>query len=184
MTGFACLFVVAEGSAGAAGAQGAGAAAGDRARAAGAEAGGRDAAVHAGAGAGAGAHPGAPRAHVHRGPGRAEAARGAPHPDGYPQGSRGLNCLLLFYKMILAWFSNASGRRRRDPHCCCNLSLSLSQEGWCDSQGTLEQVRVKLQKRQEGAIKRERAIAYAYSQQADGAAKCNVGIVDTLVVIL
>uniref|UniRef100_A0A804MYE2 DUF4005 domain-containing protein n=1 Tax=Zea mays TaxID=4577 RepID=A0A804MYE2_MAIZE len=159
------------GSAGAPGAQGAGAAPGDRARAAGAEAGGRDAAVHAGAGAGAGAHPGAPRAHVHRGPGRAEAARGAPHPDGYPQGSRGLNCLLLFYKMILAWFSNASGRRRTDPHCCCNLSLS--QEGWCDSQGTLEQVRVKLQKRQEGAIKRERAIAYAYSQQADGAAKCN-----------
>jgi len=58
------------------------------------------------------------------------------------------------------------------------------QEGWCDSQGTLEQVRVKLQKRQEGAIKRERAIAYAYSQQADGAAKCNVGIIDTLIVIL
>lgn len=58
------------------------------------------------------------------------------------------------------------------------------QEGWCDSQGTLEQVRVKLQKRQEGAIKRERAIAYAYSQQADGAAKCNVGIIDTLIVMI
>ncbi|KAG0536099.1 hypothetical protein BDA96_03G035500 [Sorghum bicolor] len=51
--------------------------------------------------------------------------------------------------------------------------LREAEEGWCDSQGTLEQVRVKLQKRQEGAIKRERAIAYAYSQQADGAAKCN-----------
>jgi hypothetical protein len=80
---------IGEGSAGAAGAQGAGAAAGDRPRAAGAEAGSGDAAMHAGAGTGAGAHPGAPRAHVHRGPGRAEAARGAPHPDGHPQGSRG-----------------------------------------------------------------------------------------------
>jgi hypothetical protein len=38
----------------------------------------------------------------------------------------------------------------------------------------LEEVRAKLQKRQEGAIKRERAIAYAYSQQLDGAVKCNV----------
>ncbi|TKW13961.1 hypothetical protein SEVIR_5G135300v4 [Setaria viridis] len=51
--------------------------------------------------------------------------------------------------------------------------LREAEEGWCDSQGTLEEVRVKLQKRQEGAIKRERAIAYSYSQQLDGAAKCN-----------
>ncbi|XP_062211450.1 protein IQ-DOMAIN 6-like isoform X2 [Phragmites australis] len=51
--------------------------------------------------------------------------------------------------------------------------LREAEEGWCDSQGTLEDVRVKLQKRQEGAMKRERAIAYAYSQQVDGAAKCN-----------
>ncbi|KAL6838711.1 hypothetical protein ACP4OV_031425 [Aristida adscensionis] len=50
--------------------------------------------------------------------------------------------------------------------------LREAEEGWCDSQGTLEEVRVKLQRRQEGAIKRERAIAYAYSQ-VDGAAKCN-----------
>jgi hypothetical protein len=77
------------GSSGAACAQGAGAAAGDRAGAAGAEAGGGDAAVHAGPGAGAGAHPGAPRADVHRGPGRAETARGAPDPDGHPSGRRG-----------------------------------------------------------------------------------------------
>uniref|UniRef100_A0A0A8YKU0 DUF4005 domain-containing protein n=1 Tax=Arundo donax TaxID=35708 RepID=A0A0A8YKU0_ARUDO len=51
--------------------------------------------------------------------------------------------------------------------------LREAEEGWCDSQGTLEEVRVKLQKRQEGAIKRERAIAYAYSQQVEGASKCN-----------
>jgi hypothetical protein len=58
--------------------------------------------------------------------------------------------------------------------CSSVLLLLLFQEGWCDSQGTLEDVRVKLQKRQEGAIKRERAIAYAYSQQIEGATKCNV----------
>ncbi|KAL5228675.1 hypothetical protein ABZP36_016940 [Zizania latifolia] len=51
--------------------------------------------------------------------------------------------------------------------------LREAEEGWCDSQGTLEDVRVKLQKRQEGAIKRERAIAYAYSQQIEGTTKCN-----------
>ncbi|KAL5999588.1 IQ-domain [Asimina triloba] len=40
-----------------------------------------------------------------------------------------------------------------------------AEEGWCDSQGTLEEVRAKLQMRQEGAMKRERAIAYSLSQQ-------------------
>ena len=39
------------------------------------------------------------------------------------------------------------------------------QEGWCDSQGTLEAIRARLQKRQEGVLKRERAIAYAMSQE-------------------
>ncbi|XP_010262062.1 PREDICTED: protein IQ-DOMAIN 1-like [Nelumbo nucifera] len=43
--------------------------------------------------------------------------------------------------------------------------LKQAEEGWCDSQGTLEEIRSKLQMRQEGAIKRERAIAYSLSQQ-------------------
>ncbi|XP_077210187.1 protein IQ-DOMAIN 6-like isoform X2 [Tasmannia lanceolata] len=43
--------------------------------------------------------------------------------------------------------------------------LKEAEEGWCDRQGTLEQVRAKLHMRQEGAIKRERAIAYSISQQ-------------------
>ncbi|KAK1312771.1 Protein IQ-DOMAIN 31 [Acorus calamus] len=43
--------------------------------------------------------------------------------------------------------------------------LKEVEEGWCDSRGTLEQVKAKLQMRQEGAIKRERAIAYSLSQQ-------------------
>ncbi|KAG8045971.1 hypothetical protein GUJ93_ZPchr0008g14151 [Zizania palustris] len=47
--------------------------------------------------------------------------------------------------------------------------LREAEEGWCGTQGTLEDVRVKLQKRQEGAIKRDRAIAYAYSQQIEAA---------------
>ncbi|XP_072995739.1 protein IQ-DOMAIN 6-like isoform X2 [Typha latifolia] len=40
-----------------------------------------------------------------------------------------------------------------------------AEEGWCDRQGTLGEVKAKLQMRQEGAIKRERAIAYSLSQQ-------------------
>jgi len=39
------------------------------------------------------------------------------------------------------------------------------QEGWCDSRGTLEDVKVKIQMRQEGAFKRERAIAYSLAQK-------------------
>ncbi|KAJ3702318.1 hypothetical protein LUZ61_006023 [Rhynchospora tenuis] len=43
--------------------------------------------------------------------------------------------------------------------------LREAEEGWCDSQGTVEEIRNKLQMRQQGAMKRERAIAYALSQQ-------------------
>ncbi|KAL0429908.1 UNVERIFIED_CONTAM: protein IQ-DOMAIN 31 [Sesamum radiatum] len=43
--------------------------------------------------------------------------------------------------------------------------VKLAESGWCDSRGTVEEVRSKLQMKQEGAIKRERAIAYALSQQ-------------------
>jgi len=39
------------------------------------------------------------------------------------------------------------------------------QEGWCDSRGTLEDVKAKIQMRQEGAFKRERAIAYSLAQK-------------------
>ncbi|CAI0447536.1 unnamed protein product [Linum tenue] len=39
------------------------------------------------------------------------------------------------------------------------------EEGWCDSIGSVEQIQAKLQKRQEAAAKRERAIAYAISHQ-------------------
>uniref|UniRef100_A0A1D1XIU6 Protein IQ-DOMAIN 1 n=1 Tax=Anthurium amnicola TaxID=1678845 RepID=A0A1D1XIU6_9ARAE len=43
--------------------------------------------------------------------------------------------------------------------------LKDAEDGWCDSQGTLEEIRTKLQMREEGAMKRERAIAYSLSQQ-------------------
>lgn len=39
------------------------------------------------------------------------------------------------------------------------------QEGWCDSKGTLEDIKAKLQMRHEGAFKRERAIAYSLAQK-------------------
>ncbi|WOL09127.1 hypothetical protein Cni_G17880 [Canna indica] len=42
--------------------------------------------------------------------------------------------------------------------------LKEAEEGWCDSPGTLEEVRTKLHKRRQGAAKRERVIAYALSQ--------------------
>ncbi|KAG0500494.1 hypothetical protein HPP92_000566 [Vanilla planifolia] len=43
--------------------------------------------------------------------------------------------------------------------------LKEAEEGWCDSQGTLHEVKEKLKMRKEGAIKRERAMAYSHSRQ-------------------
>ncbi|KAI5055868.1 hypothetical protein GOP47_0029389 [Adiantum capillus-veneris] len=43
--------------------------------------------------------------------------------------------------------------------------LRASEKGWCDSNGTLEEIQTKLQQKQEGAIKRDRAMAYAFSHQ-------------------
>jgi len=39
------------------------------------------------------------------------------------------------------------------------------QDGWCDIKGSLEDVKTKLQMRQEGAFKRERAIAYSLAHK-------------------
>lgn len=39
------------------------------------------------------------------------------------------------------------------------------QKGWCDSKGTVEDIKVKIQMKQEGAFKRERAIAYSLAQK-------------------
>ncbi|KAG6497384.1 protein IQ-DOMAIN 6-like isoform X2 [Zingiber officinale] len=43
--------------------------------------------------------------------------------------------------------------------------LKEAEGGWCDSPGTVEEVRAKLHMRRRGAFRRERAIAYALSQQ-------------------
>jgi len=43
--------------------------------------------------------------------------------------------------------------------------IHIAEEGWCDSIGSMEQIHAKLQQRQEAAIKRERAMAYALTHQ-------------------
>ncbi|MED6175614.1 IQ-domain [Stylosanthes scabra] len=45
-------------------------------------------------------------------------------------------------------------RNQADP-------IKEAEDGWCDLPGTAEEVKAKLQMRQEGAIKRERAMAYS-----------------------
>lgn len=40
-----------------------------------------------------------------------------------------------------------------------------AEQGWCNSPGTIDEVRTKLQLRQEAAIKRERAMVYSLSKQ-------------------
>ncbi|XP_076938398.1 protein IQ-DOMAIN 6-like [Bidens hawaiensis] len=43
--------------------------------------------------------------------------------------------------------------------------LKEAEEGWCDHRGTLQEVKAKIQMRQEGAFKRERALAYDLAQK-------------------
>lgn len=43
--------------------------------------------------------------------------------------------------------------------------MLYTQEGWCDRKGTVDDIKTKLQLRQEGAFKRERALAYALAQK-------------------
>ncbi|XP_019193066.1 PREDICTED: protein IQ-DOMAIN 1-like [Ipomoea nil] len=42
--------------------------------------------------------------------------------------------------------------------------IKQAEKGWCSSPGTVEELKSKLQMKQEGASRRERAMAYAYSQ--------------------
>lgn len=48
---------------------------------------------------------------------------------------------------------------------CFILLLTVVQEGWCDSVGSVQEIQAKLLKRQEAAAKRERAMAYALAHQ-------------------
>lgn len=44
-------------------------------------------------------------------------------------------------------------------------TLKVAEAGWCDSKGTVYEVKAKKQMRQEGAFKRERALAYSFEQK-------------------
>ncbi|CAD5319546.1 unnamed protein product [Arabidopsis thaliana] len=52
-----------------------------------------------------------------------------------------------------------------DEHRTKSDLLKEVEEGWCDRKGTVDDIKSKLQQRQEGAFKRERALAYALAQK-------------------
>lgn len=51
------------------------------------------------------------------------------------------------------------------------------QQGWCDIPGTVEEVKVRLKKRHEGAIKRERKMAYSIFAQVMELRRLNIFVV-------
>ncbi|KAK7349257.1 hypothetical protein VNO77_06481 [Canavalia gladiata] len=51
--------------------------------------------------------------------------------------------------------------------------VKQAEQGWCDSPGTVEEVKAKLQMRQEGAVKRDRTMAYTFSKQKSVSASPN-----------
>lgn len=57
------------------------------------------------------------------------------------------------------------GHEERGLYLLDTTSNLASQEGWCDSIGSVEDIQAKLLKRQEAAAKRERAMAYALAHQ-------------------
>ncbi|GLU14334.1 hypothetical protein SLE2022_309100 [Rubroshorea leprosula] len=66
------------------------------------------------------------------------------------------------------------GSKLLDEYPNSNLSKQ-AEEGWCDSPGTIDEVKAKLRMKQEGAIKRERAMVYSFSkQQSKSCASPNV----------
>lgn len=54
-----------------------------------------------------------------------------------------------------------------DEHRTKSDLLKEVEEGWCDRKGTVDDIKTKLQQRQEGAFKRERALAYALAQKVN-----------------
>ncbi|KAG6389358.1 hypothetical protein SASPL_150826 [Salvia splendens] len=54
-----------------------------------------------------------------------------------------------------------------------NEVLKEAEDGWCDSRGSLEEVKAKIQMRQEGAVKRERALAYSLAQKWKSSQSCD-----------
>ncbi|CAN8284353.1 unnamed protein product [Cochlearia groenlandica] len=52
-----------------------------------------------------------------------------------------------------------------DEHRTKSDLLKEVEEGWCDRKGTVDDIKTKLQQRQEGAFRRERALAYALAQK-------------------
>ncbi|KFK32523.1 hypothetical protein AALP_AA6G254400 [Arabis alpina] len=52
-----------------------------------------------------------------------------------------------------------------DEHRTKSDLLKEVEEGWCDRKGTVDDIKTKLQQRQDGAFRRERAMAYALAQK-------------------
>ncbi|CAA6658438.1 unnamed protein product [Spirodela intermedia] len=61
---------------------------------------------------------------------------------------------------------NQLGQQNNEPQTVNDADVKEIEEGWCDSTGSVEDIQAKLLKRQEAAVKRERAKAYASSRQA------------------
>ncbi|KAL3698367.1 hypothetical protein R1sor_012443 [Riccia sorocarpa] len=56
-------------------------------------------------------------------------------------------------------------RRKIDQHRRREAARRAAEEGWCGTTGSVEEIQSKLEQKQIGAIKRERAMAYAFSHQ-------------------
>ncbi|CAK9873451.1 unnamed protein product [Sphagnum jensenii] len=61
-------------------------------------------------------------------------------------------------------------------HSSLQTELRNSELGWCANSGTVQDIQAKLQQKQEGVIKRERALAYASSRQWRSDAGENSGV--------
>ncbi|RXH67393.1 hypothetical protein DVH24_027540 [Malus domestica] len=76
------------------------------------------------------------------------------------------NSTKLRYLSNNPWMNTLDEQSLFDP-------VKQAEQGWCDNPGTVTEVRAKLQMRQRGNIKRERAIAYSSQQRPRSSATLN-----------
>lgn len=63
------------------------------------------------------------------------------------------------------------GKKKSQQQVVHESRVRETEEGWCDSVGSVEQIQAKLLRRQEAAAKRERTMAYALSHQWQAGSK-------------
>lgn len=92
------------------------------------------------------------------------------------QSSLSLHCIQAFVRVQARIHRQRAGKRGEEvPSLVVEKCTSSSEADWCNALGTIEEIQAKEQQRQVAAVKRERAIAYAFCNKWKANTKINPG---------